>query len=180
MWKRKELKDKYNEIEIEASKDLLNCLVYKLDNIFKNSNANDNKIDLYIKAIVTLIKAIDNSVPKQVLEDEIEYESKLSMYSESPEKEKYDYIVERLEHILNELDDMSIQEAIDIVQNNNSQTNNEDFKRAITRLIREIHNSVPIKEIEKTIKDWDDSIKWNTADDHYYAMEILRNLVLRR
>ena len=32
-------------------------------------------------------------------------------------------------------------------------------------------------KIEEVIKEWDESIKWNNADDHYYAIKILKKIL---
>ena len=50
-----------------------------------------------------------------------------------------------------------------------------DILRAMYKDLLE--NSIPKKKIEDKIKEYDESIKWNNADDHYYAIKILQELL---
>ena len=51
----------------------------------------------------------------------------------------------------------------------------------INQILHEIivlQNSYICKDkIRKKIKEWDESIKWNNADDHHYAIKILKDLL---
>ena len=38
-------------------------------------------------------------------------------------------------------------------------------------------NYIPKSKIKEKIEEWDKSIKWNNADDRYYAIKILKELM---
>lgn len=39
------------------------------------------------------------------------------------------------------------------------------------------NNYISKDKIKEKIEEWDKSIKWNNADDHYYAINILKELL---
>lgn len=55
------------------------------------------------------------------------------------------------------------------------------YGKAIDRIIkyckREV-STIPKDKIKNKILEWDKSIKWNNADDHYHAIKILNDLLL--
>ena len=53
----------------------------------------------------------------------------------------------------------------------------EKIQKSIETILQALKNSIPKKKIEDKIKEWDESIKWNNADDHYYAIKILQELL---
>jgi HD superfamily phosphohydrolase len=52
------------------------------------------------------------------------------------------------------------------------------FLESIDRLIKYIkEESIPRAVVEEAIIDWDKNIKWANADDHYYAIKILQEIL---
>lgn len=53
----------------------------------------------------------------------------------------------------------------------------ESLKRCVTQFQNDALNNIPKQKIRDKIEEWDKSIKWNNADDHYYAIKILKELL---
>ena len=80
-----------------------------------------------------------------------------------------------------------LKENFDLVRDNvRLQEENKIFERKLReKLCMEAHsqfkelqeNSVPKSKIKEKIEEWDKSIKWNNADDRYYAIKVLQELM---
>lgn len=56
-------------------------------------------------------------------------------------------------------------------------TTAEEWNKAIEEFRKRANDFIPKQKVRDKIEEWDKSIKWNNADDHYYAIKILKELL---
>ena len=71
--------------------------------------------------------------------------------------------------------------AIDDESSTYEEYSDYDIARTIVFLINKLKkvetDYIPKSKIKEKIEEWDKSIKWNNADDRYYAIKILQELL---
>ena len=71
--------------------------------------------------------------------------------------------------------------AIDDESSTYEEYSDYDIARTIVFLINKLKkvetDYIPKSKIKEKIEEWDKSIKWNNADDRYYAIKILQKLL---